>query len=119
MGFFQIDPNIERLLPVDTRVLNLSAIPSSDGKLLKVGLNLTPFQEKPYLGLVLTDSSGETIATTSIVEPVNWNLELNLHIRKSSSSQGRVYKLTAVLSYPDVGVVDRRDLTIEIPSTAV
>lgn len=119
MGFFQIDPNVERMLPADTRLLNVRAELYSDGKRLKVGLDLTPFQQKPYLDLVLTDSSGEIITTTSIIEPVNWNLELNLHIRKSSTSDNGVYKLTVVISYPDLGDVDRRDLTIEIPSTAV
>jgi hypothetical protein len=119
MGFFQIDPNVERMLPADTRLLNVRAELYSNGKRLKVGLDLTPFQQKPYLDLVLTDSSGEIITTTSIIEPVNWNLELNLHIRKSSTSDNGVYKLTVVISYPDLGDVDRRDLTIEIPSTAV
>ena len=119
MGFFQIDPNVERMLPADTRLLNVRAELYSDGKRLKVGLDLTPFQQKPYLDLVLTDSSGKIITTTSIIEPVNWNLELNLHIRKSSTSDNGVYKLTVVISYPDLGDVDRRDLTIEIPSTAV
>ena len=119
MGFFQIDPNVERMLPADTRLLNVRAELYSDGKRLKVGLDLTPFQQKPYLDLVFTNSSGEIITTTSIIEPVNWNLELNLHIRKSSTSDNGVYKLTVVISYPDLGDVDRRDLTIEIPSTAV
>jgi hypothetical protein len=119
MGFFQIDPNVERMLPADTRLLNVRAELYSDGKRLKVGLDLTPFQQKPYLDLVFTNSSGEIITTTSIIEPVNWNLELNLHIRKSSASDNGVYKLMVVISYPDLGDVDRRDLTIEIPLTAV
>jgi hypothetical protein len=119
MGFFQTDPNVERMVPADTRLLNLRAEPYSDGKRLKVGLDLTPFQQKPYLDLALTNSSGELVATTSIVEPVNWNLELNLHIRKTSISSNGVYKLTVVISYPDLGEVDRRDLTIAIPSTAI
>lgn len=119
MEFFQTDPNVDRMLPVDTRLLNLRAELYSDGKRLKVGLDLTPFQQKPYLDLALTDSSGDLVATTSIVEPVNWNLELNLHIRKHSTSCNGVYTLTVVISYPDLGEVDRRDFTIEIPSTAV
>jgi hypothetical protein len=116
MGFFQIDPNVERLLPADTRLINLRAVPSSDGKRLKIGLDMTPFQQKPYLDLILTGPSGDTLATTSIVEPVGWNLELNLHIRKSPSNLSGKCKLTVVISYPDLGEVDRRDLTIEIPT---
>jgi hypothetical protein len=119
MGFFQIDPDVERMLPGDTRLLNLHAEPYSEGKRLKVGLDLTPFQQKPFIDLSLVDSSGELIASASIVEPVNWNLELNLHIRKPSTSHNGAYKLTVVVSYPDLGEVDRRGLTIEIPSTSV
>jgi hypothetical protein len=82
-------------------------------------LDITPFQQKPYLDLSLTDSLGKVLAATSIVEPVSWNLELNLHIRNSSISHSGICKLSAILSYPELGEVDRRDLNIEIPSTTV
>jgi hypothetical protein len=117
MGFFQIDPNVERMLPADTRLLNLRAEPHANGKRIKVSLDLTPFQQKPYLDLSLTDSSGAILATTSIVEPVNWNLELNLHIRNSNPSHSGICKLSVVVSYPDLGEVDHNDLTFEIPSS--
>ena len=116
MGFFQIDPNVERMPPSSTRLIDRRAEPSPDGKRLKVGLDLTPFQEKPYLDLELTGPSGESLATTSIVEPVNWNLELNLHIRKSVRDTQGKYKLTAIISYPDLGEIDRRAINLEIPS---
>ncbi len=119
MGFFQVDPNIERMPPADTRLLKLRAEPYDDGKKMKVGLDLTPFQQKPYIDITLSDLSGGLIASTSIVEPVNWNLELNLHIRNSPPFSNGVYKLTVVVSYPDLGEVDHRDLNIEIPSTSV
>jgi len=119
MGFFQIDPNVERMPPAGIRLLNLNAEPYLEGKRLKVGLDLIPFQQKPNIDLTLVDSLGELVASTSIIEPVKWNLELNLHIRKFSPSQNGVYKLTVVISYPDLGEVDRRDLNIEISSTSV
>ena len=119
MGFFQIDPNIERMMPADTRLLNMHAEPYANGKRVKVSLDITPFQQKPYLDLSFTDSSGKVLATTSIVEPVSWNLELNLHIRNSSTSPSVVCKLSVTLSYPELGEVDRRDLNFEITSTAV
>jgi hypothetical protein len=118
MGFFQIDPNIERMLPADTRLLNMYAEPYANGKRVKVSLDITPFQQKPYLDISLTDTTGRVLATTSIVEPVSWNLELNLHIRDSSLPPTDVCKLSVVLSYPDLGEVDHRSLTFEIQSTA-
>jgi hypothetical protein len=119
MEFFLTDPDIERLPPADTRLLDLRAEPYPDGKRLRVTLDLTPFQQKPYLELTLTDSAGEVVAETSIVEPVAWGLELTLHLLKPGSTPGDIYKLTVFLSFPDLGEIDRRDLTVEIPSPTV
>ncbi|MCX6037543.1 MAG: hypothetical protein NTW99_06585 [Chloroflexi bacterium] len=119
MEFFLTDPDIERLPPADTRLLDLRAEPYPDGKRLRVALDLTPFQQKPYLELTLTDSAGEVVVATSIVEPVAWRLELTLHILKPGATASGVYKLTVILSFPDLGEIDRRDLTVEIPSPMI
>jgi hypothetical protein len=119
MEFFLIDPDVELLSPSNTRILDLHAEPYLDGKRLWVVLDLTPFQQKPYLALSLTDSAGEVVATTSIIEPVAWRLELTLHIRKPSVIASGVYQLAVILSFPGLGEIDRRDLTIEIPSPTV
>ena len=115
MEFFITDPNVERLPPAKTRLLDLRAEPDPDGKRLRVALALTPFQQRPYIELSLTDSTGDEVASASIVEPVGWKLELTLHIRKTGSTAGN-YILTASLSYPDLGEVDRRTLTVIIPA---
>jgi hypothetical protein len=125
MEFFINDPNIERLPPTSTRLLDLRAEASPDGKHLRVALDLTPFQQGPYIELSLTDSAGNEIASASIVEPVGWKLELTLHIRRpalskiegSSANTGK-YTLATCLSYPDLGEVDHRSLTIEILTPA-
>jgi hypothetical protein len=127
MEFLFTDPDAERLSPANTRLLDLRAEPYPDGKHLQVALYLTPFQQKPYFDLTLTDSTGEIVAAARIVEPVSWKLELTLHIRKpapnpikeSGVSASDVYKLASILSFPDLGEIDRRDLIIEIPSLTV
>jgi hypothetical protein len=106
------------VLPADTRLLNLRAEPFANGKRVKVSLDITPFQQKPHLDVSLIDPAGKVLATTSIVEPVSWNLELNLHIRNSSTSTNGGCRLSVILSYPELGEVDRRDLNFEISSTA-
>ena len=118
MEFFLTDPDIKHLPPANTRLLDLRAEPYADGKRLRVAFDLTPFQQKPYLELTLTDSAGE-VAAASIVEPVACRLELTLHISKTGATIGGVYKLAVFLSFPDLGEIDRRDLTIEIPSLTV
>ena len=93
----------------------LRAEPDPDGKRLRIALDLTPFQQRPYIELSLTDSDGIEVASASIVEPVGWKLELTLHIRKIGATAGN-YSLAASLSYPDLGEVDRRTLTVIIPA---
>ena len=119
MEFFLTDPDVERLAPADTRLLDLRTEPYSDGKRLRVVLVLTPFMQKPDLALTLTDPTGEVVATTSIIEPVACRLDLTLHIRKPGVHVGGAYKLVAILSYPDQGEIDRLDHFVEIPSPTV
>jgi len=119
MEFFLTDPDIKHLPPANTRLLDLRAEPYPDGKRLRVAFDLTPFQQKPYLELTLTDSAGEVVAATSIVEPVACRLELTLHIRKTGATISGIYKLAVFLSFPDLGEIDRRELNVEIPSSTV
>jgi hypothetical protein len=115
MEFFLNDPNIERLPPEATRLLDLRADPYPDGRRLRVELELTPFLKRPEIELTLTDPSGQTCASATIIEPMGWKLDLTLHIRALSVVEG-AYTLTVVLSYPDLGEVDRRTISFEITS---
>jgi hypothetical protein len=117
MQFFINNSGVERLPSADVRFLNLEAIPDPDFKRLKINLELTPFQQRPEIELTLNDSNGVEVASASIIEPVNWKLELNLHIRKNSTKVQR-YTLNTILLYPELGEVDRRTLIIEIPNPA-
>ena len=127
MEFFFADPQVERLPPAETRLLDLRAEPDPSGKRFRVTLELTPFLLRPYLELSLTDSTGHEVSSASIVEPVGWKLELTLHIRKpafplpSTGPGSKIelpaennveYILTASLSYPDLGEIDRRKITV-------
>ncbi len=119
MEFFLNDESMDKKPPAETRLLNMHAEPSSDGKRLKVVLSITPFEQRPYLDLALTDSKGVLIVASSIVEPINSELELNLHIRKALANPGDELNLTAIISYPDIGEVDRQNLAVRFPFPAV
>jgi hypothetical protein len=115
MGFFLADPEIERLPPSETRLLDLQAEPYPNGNLLRVTFQLTPYQQGPTLDLILTNSAGKIVSSASIVEPVVCNLEINLHILKAHETTGGLYRLTGVLSFPELGEVDRKEIVIELP----
>lgn len=117
MEFFINDPNIVRYPPTEIHLLDLRADSDPDRKRLRVALELTPFQQNPNIELDLVDSAGNTVASASIIEPVGWKLELTLHIRKAGQTNGK-YTLSASLTYPELGEVDRRTLAIEIPAKA-
>ncbi len=117
MEFFVNDPQIHRLPPAQVRLLDLRAEPYPDGQRLRVTLELTPFEQRPLIELTLTDPAGDAAASASIVEPMAWKLELTLHNRKPTPAVGK-YTLTAGLSYPELGEIDRREITVEISAPA-
>ena len=55
MEFFLNDPQVHRLPPNQTRLLDLRAEPYPDGRRMRVALELTPFEQRPYIELTLTD----------------------------------------------------------------
>ncbi|HTX91135.1 MAG TPA: hypothetical protein VMC09_07960 [Anaerolineales bacterium] len=114
MEFFLSDPNIERLAPEKTRILDLHAELLADGRRLRVALELTPFLNRPTIEIALKDGDGNELVSTSIVEPVGWKLEVTLHIRIRPSGDGKS-SLSASLVYPELGQVDRREIPIEVP----
>jgi len=122
MEFFLTDQQVTRLPPEETRILYLRAETYPDGKRVLVSLELTPFQQRPYIELTLKDPDGNEVSSASIVEPMGWKLELTLHLRPSTSLPGppakvdrpKIYTLTVHLTYPDMGVIDQREVTVQI-----
>lgn len=115
MDSFFNDPGVQRVPAGETRFLALRAEPDPQRKRLKVGLELTPFEQSPTLEICLYDSDGVCSCAASIIEPPSWNFELTLHIRKKEPAGS--YRLTASLFYPDLGEVDREEIPITVPAT--
>ena len=79
---------------------------------MRVNLEVTPFQKRPYIEVSLKDSEGDEVASTSIVEPLSWKLEFTMHIRGELRNP---YTLDARLYYPDDGPTDEpRSFTFEV-----
>jgi len=98
MDFFLPEDNLARAVPEETKINALSAKPYPDGRRLRVNLEVTPFQKRPYIEVILTDAEGDEVASTNIVEPLSWKLEFTMHIRGELSNP---YTLNARLYYPD------------------
>jgi len=98
MDFFFPEDNLQRMTPEETRITSLTAEPYPDGYRLHVNIQMTPFQKRPHLEVLLSDADGAEVASTSIVEPLTWKLEFTMHIRGELKNP---YRLEAKLFYPD------------------
>ena len=61
---------------------------------------MTAFQTRPHIDVKLTDCDGDEVASTSVVEPLNFKIEFTMHIRGELKNP---YTLEATLFYPDGG----------------
>ena len=98
MEFFFPEDNLNRATPEETDITSLSAEPYPDGYRLRVNIEMTPFQKRPHLEIILTNGNGDEVATASVVEPMNWKIEFTLHLHGELANP---YTLEAKLFYPD------------------
>lgn len=98
MDFFFPEDNLTRAVPEETRITSLLAETYPDGRRLRVNIEVTPYQKRPYIEVALLDAQENEIASTSIVEPLSWKLEFTMHIRGKILNP---YSVHARLYYPD------------------
>ena len=98
MDFFFPEDQLQRMTPEETHITSLTAQPYPDGYRLHVHIEMTPFQKRPHLEVILNDADGDEVASTTIVEPMSWKIEFTMHIRGELKNP---YQLEATLFYPD------------------
>jgi hypothetical protein len=111
MDFFFPEDNLHRMTPEETQISDLSVRPYPDGRRLRVNIEITPFQKRPYLEFVLRDAAGEEVSTASMVEPLSWKLEFTMHLRGECRNP---YTLEARLFYPDGPAARPRTIAFEV-----
>ena len=111
MDFFLPEDHLQRATPEETRITSLTAEPYPDGYRLHVNIEMTPFQTRPHLEVVLKDASNEEIASTTIVEPLGWKLEFTMHIRGELNNP---YTVEARLFYPDGPAAEPKTFTFDV-----
>ena len=111
MDFFLPEDHLQRAVPEETRITSISAKPYPDGYRLHVNIEMTPFQQRPHLEVVLNDANNEEIASSSIIEPLGWKIEFTMHIRGELNNP---YTLEARLFYPDGPVAEPQAFTFDV-----
>jgi hypothetical protein len=98
--------------PEEVRIINVSADPYPDGQRVRIAVEMMPFQKRPWLELTLFDAQGDEIATADVIEPLNYKIELTMHVRKAEPA-GR-YTFVVRLYYPEQADNDRKEVSFEI-----
>ena len=111
MDFFLPEDHLQRATPEETKITALTAEPYPDGYRLRVNIQMTPFQQRPHLEVVLNDANGDEVASSSIVEPISWKIEFTMHIRGELNNP---YTLEARLFYPDGPTTEPRTYTFDV-----
>ncbi len=105
-------PDGAPLPPAEVRILNLTAEPYDNGSKVRVYVEATPFQKRPWIEAVLLDHLGDEVANVSVIEPLNWKFAFVMHVRRTEP-QGN-YRLIARLFYPEMPENDRREVAFRI-----
>jgi len=119
MEFFfpELNPAEDGVIPLppeSVRILELRAESVQDNgpTRLRVYLDLTAFQQRPYIDVVLRGADGREIASVNIIEPMSRKNVFTMHIR--GSQQTGTFSLSARLFYPEHPDSDTRQITFEI-----
>jgi hypothetical protein len=99
VDFFFPEDQLQRMTPEETRITSLTAEPYPDGYRLRVNIEMTPFQKRPHLEVVLSDVDHDEVASSSIVEPLSWK---------------NPYTLEARLFYPDGPAAEPQTFSFDI-----
>lgn len=105
--------NDSKVPPEEVRIIELGASPYDDRKRVRINLEVTPFQVRPHLDMVILDPNGEEAATASIIEPIAWKQEFTVHLR--TEPQDGEYQLIMRLFYPPRDEEDPKLFRLDIP----
>ena len=119
MDFFfpELNPDNEGVIPLppaEMRILDIKAEPVLDDgpTRLRVYVDVTAFQQRPYLEVALLNAQGEEIALVNIIEPMSRKNVFTMHVR--GVQQTGPFSLAARLFYPDQPDSDTRSIEFEI-----
>jgi hypothetical protein len=102
---FYDDPSQSQRAPQEVRISRMALAVHPDGRRVAVRLAITPFRQRPSIDLIVTNDRGEQAASITVIETLDPNLSLTVHLR--DKQPGDHYDMRAELYYifPDRGRV--------------
>jgi hypothetical protein len=116
MNVSQFNPTDEPAPPDRVRVRSIEIDPYPDRRRLKTRLVLTPFQEPPDIEVVILDSAGEAVASSSIIQPTQHVLEFTLHL-KSQPVDGN-HTIRVLIRYDESEIETQAEKPFLIPGSS-
>ena len=115
--FPELNPAEDGVIPLppeDMRILEFKAEPVQDNGpvRLRVYIDVTAFQKRPYLEVVLNNAQGDEITSVDIIEPMQRKNVFTMHVR--GPQQAGKFSLSARLFYPEQPNSDTRKIEFEI-----
>ena len=101
------------------KIEKLTATPYPDGWRVRVGVDVTPFQERPSLEITVDPVDRRPIAPIqlSVIETMHRSMEFTIHIRGVTSSAGE-YIVRAALYYESLASPqDQSEIRFTIAAT--
>ena len=86
--------------PDEVRIRLLEAVPRADGHRVDVRIEITPFQQRPNVELIIRNDAGEETATLSVVEAIDAAMDFTMHLREAKT--GGLYTLEMRVFYADI-----------------
>lgn len=115
INFFD-DPLLTPRVREKVQVNQIGLFVYPDKRRVAVGLNLTPFLERPSLELNIRNEIGQIAATLSVIEANEPNFSLTMHLRETTPAAQ--YHLECIVYYAKSGeekiVVDKQNATFTI-----
>lgn len=99
MNIYFHDPDDIPLPPEEVRIRDLRAEPWPDGRRIRISLEITPFQKRPSGEIRIVDDQGEEMASISIIETGDPEMEFTIHLR--SPRPGAEYLVSSKVYYPE------------------
>ena len=88
-----------------------------EGRKVAVGLDITPFLERPSIEITVLNEHGERAAALTVIESLERNFTMTLHLRDKELT--RLYQIQVVLYYSNVETrewltVDNQTATFDV-----
>lgn len=110
--FHPLQPAEGAVPPEEVRFIDLHVEPWEDNRRIRVHIRMTPFQKPPNLETRLFDAENREVASTTVIENIDFDLVFTLHIRPPDAPEP--FTLSCQIEYQDIGIVDRKSIQFSI-----